>query len=38
MKITFISLFPKYYEGFVEHSIIKNAIQKDLLEIETVDP
>lgn len=38
MKITFISLFPKYYEGFIEHSIIKNAINKKIIEIEVISP
>lgn len=38
MKVTFISLFPEYYDGFIKHSIIKNAIAKGLIEIETVTP
>ncbi len=38
MKITFISIFPKYYDSFIGHSIIKNAINKGLVEIETIDP
>ncbi len=38
MKITFISLFPEYYEGFKKHSIIKNALAKELIEIETISP
>ncbi len=38
MKITFISLFPEYYEGFIKHSIIKNALSKGLIELETISP
>ncbi len=38
MKITFISLFPEYYKGFREHSIIKNALNKGLIELETISP
>ncbi len=38
MKITFISLFPEYYEGFMKHSIIKNALSKGLIELETISP
>lgn len=38
MKITFISLFPEYYESFKNHSIIKNALNKGLVEIEQVNP
>jgi tRNA (guanine37-N1)-methyltransferase len=38
MKITFISLFPEYYNVFKEHSITKNAINKGLIEVETVNP
>ena len=38
MKITFISLFPDYYKGFKEHSIIKNAINKNAVVIEEVNP
>lgn len=38
MKITFISLFPEYYESFKNHSIIKNALNKELVEIEQVNP
>lgn len=38
MKITFISLFPEYYEGFKKHSIIKNALAKGLIELEEVSP
>jgi len=38
MKITFISLFPDYYKGFKEHSIIKNAIKKKSVIIEEINP
>lgn len=38
MKISFISLFPEYYEGFKSHSIIKNAIEANLIEIELINP
>lgn len=38
MKITFITLFPEYIESFKNHSIIKNAISKNLIEIEQVNP
>ncbi|BDU67487.1 MAG: tRNA (guanine-N(1)-)-methyltransferase [Candidatus Tyloplasma litorale] len=38
MKITFISLFPEYYKGFIKHSIIKNAISKKIIEIEIINP
>lgn len=38
MKITFISLFPEYYEGFKNHSIIKNSINKGIIEIENLNP
>ena len=38
MKITFISLFPEYYNSFKEHSIIKNALHKKIVSIETINP
>ncbi len=38
MKITFISIFPEYYESFKNHSIIKNALNKELVQIEQVNP
>lgn len=38
MKITFISLFPEFYNEFVQHSIIKNAIKKDKVNFEFINP
>ncbi len=38
MKISFISLFPQYFQKFKEHSIIKNALNNKLVEIETINP
>lgn len=38
MKLTFISLFDNFIETFKDHSIIKNALKKELLEIEWVNP
>lgn len=38
MKITFISLFPEYYNSFKKHSIIKNALAKELITIEAINP
>ncbi len=38
MKITFISIFPEYYESFKKHSIIKNAINKGIVNLEVVNP
>ncbi len=38
MKITFISLFPEYFDNFKKHSIIKNAIKKNIVKIETINP
>lgn len=37
MKINFLTLFPKYYEPFQTESIIKNAIEKGIVEINVVD-
>ncbi len=37
MKISILSLFPEMYEGFLNTSIIKRAIEKSLVEIEIVD-
>lgn len=37
MKISILSLFPEMYEGFLNTSIIKRAIEKKLVEIEIVD-
>ncbi len=38
MKTTFITLFPEYIEAFKQHSIIKNAISKKIVDIDTVNP
>ena len=38
MKITFISIFPDYFNSFKQHSIIRNALNRKLIEIETVNP
>jgi len=37
MKITILTLFPEMFEGFLTTSIIKKAILKELVEIETID-
>ncbi len=37
MKITFISIFPEYFEGFKNHSIIKQAIIKKKIIIEVIN-
>lgn len=37
MKITILTLFPEMYEGFLNTSIIKKAILKELVEVELVD-
>ena len=37
MKISFITLFPEYYEGFKNHSIIKRALDKKAVQLETID-
>ena len=37
MKINFITLFPRFYEPFKTESITKRAIEKGLLEVETID-
>lgn len=38
MKITFISLFPNYFDSFKNHSIIKRAIEKKIVKIEIINP
>ena len=38
MKITFITLFPEYFESFKSHSIIKNALNKKLIQINCINP
>ena len=37
MKIKILTLFPNMYEGFVNESIIKRAIDKGICEIEVID-
>ena len=37
MKITILTLFPQMFKGFVEESIIKRAIDKEVVNIEVVD-
>lgn len=37
MKITFVTLFPNYFDAFINESIVKKAIDKNLIEINVVD-
>jgi tRNA (guanine37-N1)-methyltransferase len=37
MKITILTLFPKMFEGPFSHSIVKHAVEKELVEINIVD-
>ncbi len=37
MKITILTLFPEMYEGFLNTSMIKRILSRDLVEIELVD-
>lgn len=37
MKIDILTLFPKMFEGFLEESIIKRAVEKKLVEINIVN-
>lgn len=37
MKISILSLFPSMYDGFLNTSIIKRAIEKEKVEIEVLD-
>lgn len=37
MKITVLSLFPQYFDGLLNTSIIKRAYEKDLFSFEVVD-
>lgn len=37
MKISIISLFPDMFDGFINTSIIKKAILKEIVEVEVVD-
>jgi len=37
MKITFLTLFPEFYEGFINTSIINKAVKKEIVELEAVN-
>ncbi|MGL5522228.1 MAG: tRNA (guanosine(37)-N1)-methyltransferase TrmD [Metamycoplasmataceae bacterium] len=37
MKINFLTIFPNYYQGFLNESIISKAISKGIVEINIVD-
>ncbi len=37
MKITILSLFPEFYDSFLKTSIIKRAIDKNVVEIEIIN-
>ncbi|MGN1399441.1 MAG: tRNA (guanosine(37)-N1)-methyltransferase TrmD [Erysipelotrichaceae bacterium] len=37
MKIKIMTIFPEMFEGFINTSIIKRAIEKGLIEIEVID-
>lgn len=37
MKITFLTLFPEFYDSFKENSIINKAIKKNIVEINAVN-
>lgn len=37
MKINFLTLFPSYFNPFVDESIINKAIQKGLIDIKVID-
>ena len=37
MRITIATIFPEMFEGFISTSIIKKAVLKGLVEIDTVD-
>ncbi|EFF41386.1 tRNA (guanosine(37)-N1)-methyltransferase TrmD [Mycoplasmopsis alligatoris] len=37
MKINFVSIFPKYFEPFINESIVNKAVEKKLVEFECVD-
>jgi len=38
MKFTFVTLFKNIVEGYFQDSILKRAIQKELLSVEYIDP
>ena len=37
MRISILTLFPEMFEGFIKSSIIKRAIDKDILDIEVIN-
>ena len=37
MRITFLTLFPEMYEGFITTSIIRRAIEREIVEIDFVN-
>ena len=37
MKISILTLFPEFFDGFLTNSIIKRAISKDKVDIEIVN-
>ena len=37
MRIDILTLFPAMFEGFINESIIKRAINKELVEINIID-
>ncbi|WP_027121105.1 tRNA (guanosine(37)-N1)-methyltransferase TrmD [Mycoplasma leonicaptivi] len=37
MKINFLTLFPNYFKPLVEESIISKAIEKQIIDIQTID-
>jgi tRNA (guanine37-N1)-methyltransferase len=37
MRVTIATIFPEMFEGFISTSIIKKAVLKGLVEIDTVD-
>ena len=37
MKITILTLFPNMFDGFLDNSIIKRAISKNIVEIKIVN-
>ena len=36
MKISILTLFPEFFDGFLTNSIIKRALAKDKVQIEIV--
>lgn len=37
MKLNFLTIFPKYYDGFKNESIIAKAIEKQIIDINVID-